>query len=156
MEDRVLKMECMSITAILEEGRVAFELNGTLFLSFCSFKEEGNETNQKKREVSKSSLINLTSLCHIFEYSLHLSRLVLPVACHGEQVLVHKGWDFCLYFLCHLESGWPWRGSGVEARLGRRMHLHHVPCCATPLAGMDLCMQYIAYMYVCTQVLGAV
>ena len=47
MEDRVLKMECMSITAILE-GRVAFELNGTLFLSFCSFKEEGNETNQKK------------------------------------------------------------------------------------------------------------
>jgi hypothetical protein len=119
--------------------------------SFCSFEEEGNETNQKKREVSKSSLINLTSLCHIFEYSLHLSRLVLPVACHGEQVLVHKGWDFCLYFLCHLESGWPWRGSGVA----EGACMHHVLCCATPLAGMDRCMQCIACS-LCKQVLGAV
>jgi len=66
MEDRVLKMECMSITAILEEGRVAFELNGTLFLSFCSFKEEGNETNQKNKKFLKSIHFLVLSQCCVY------------------------------------------------------------------------------------------
>ena len=119
------KMECMSITAILEEEEercpegVLRRCLGCSLISFpyCSFEEEGNETNQRKKNRSFSSQTTTFScFSNIVCVSMSEVGSGPQVGWLWWRIMVSaraRGWGL---FFFSSESRWPWRGSGVRGR----------------------------------------
>lgn len=144
----------MSITAILEEEEercpegVLRRCLGCSLISFpyCSFEEEGNETNQRKKNRSFSSQTTTFScFSNIVCVSMSEVGSGPQVGWLWWRIMVSaraRGWGL---FFFSSESRWPWRGSGVRGRRTRKAHMrpsHAVAHAASVLARrVGACMQ---------------